>query len=1151
MRVLDTKYLFGISLGDGKPLRESGDFSEQIRLHNGNFRIRRLCPVQSGSCLPIMLVFACLLSTTVLGASHRIHTMFEEEFTEPVTVNDFLLDRRELMWIATHIGLYRFDGYTLSLIRPENIARNETMDVKALASDGHDLWIGTWNGLMRMDLATEAITTFMHDPYNPNSLSDNHVLSLFIDSQGRLWIGTRSGGINTYDPTTGMFRFYKKSKSESGPGHNRIWCIREDDHGKIWLGTSDGLNRFDPQSEKFTVFRKDPNQADSLSHARINSIYPSQSGKLWIGTQGGLCVIDPKTESIERLFYEGGKSKIGAINHVYEDPSGILWIATLGNGLHRYDVRENNLITFSTRREGISSGISSRNVRTVFQDPSGTTWVGSSNGGVDQIHYRVKKFRTLSQDKHGLSSDATWSVLDTQGYLWVGTLYGLNRIEKKSGSLTSFYHDPDTPSSLSDDIVWSLYEDNMQRLWVGTVNGLNRYDPETESFVRFIEDPDNPESMSSSDIFALLQDRFGTLWIGTKGGGLNEMVSETAFRIYRHNPEKVNSLSQNVVLVIYEDREGHLWVGTEKGLNLFDRKTKTFTRLENAQSPDKPGLRGEQIPAILQDNDGMFWIGTDEGLNRYDPENDSFSYYSRSDGLPANFIHAMIEDGQGFLWIATDKGLSRFDPSRQSFRNYGEEDGISKKLRFNTRAYYKTPSGELFFGTNAGVLHFFPAEIRDNPHIPPIVLTSFNIFDKPAVFNTVLYDVEEISLSWRGNFFSFEFAALDYAEPDKNRYAYMLEGFEKEYNQAGTRRYASYTNLSGGEYTLRLKGSNSEGVWNDEGRTIKITVTQPPWKRWWAYLLYAALGAALVLGTIRRVVVAKERQLQQKEQELERERQLAEELERIVDERTSELKDKNERILSSIRYAQNIQQAVLPPEKDIRAILPHHFLIFKPKDIVSGDFYWIHHTQEHIFIAVVDCTGHGVPGAFMSMIGNSFLNRIIKEKQARDPALILEQMHQGVINALAQGRSKRNNRDGMEVGLCLFQRDDGRVVFSGARRPLYIVRTEANPGDPKRFVEIKGDRKPVGGRQKEEYRHFTNHEVSVYPGDMLYLVSDGFADQLSPDYHKFGVSSLRDLLARIAIETLEQQQTVLTEELLRHQGTQRQVDDITLLGIRC
>ncbi|MCK5571776.1 MAG: hypothetical protein KAJ12_03410, partial [Bacteroidetes bacterium] len=427
-------------------------------------------------------------------------------------------------------------------------------------------------------------------------------------------------------------------------------------------------------------------------------------------------------------------------------------------------------------------------------------------------------------------------------------------------TFTRYRHDPDNPHSLASDVVRCVLEDSRGTIWIGTKGGgLDRVDPimstgrgqAKERFIHYTHHPSSSNSLSSNSILSLFEDKSGKIWIGTSDEGLNEFDRESGIFVrYKHDREDPNSLSSNWVNAIYEDNSGTLWVGVGAGgLNKLDRATGTFTHYSHDTKNPK-SLSYWSAHSIHEDRTGTLWVGTAAGLNRFDRSTETFTYFTVRDGIASDFIGGILEDESGCLWLKTGKGVSKFNPRTGKFKNYDGRDGADIKPTWG-KASYMTRNGEMFFGGINGFIRFYPDSIKDNPYVPPIVITAFKKFDEPVALDTVISEKKAIELSYKDNVFSFEFVALNYTSPEKNQYAYMLEGFDRDWVYCGTRRYASYTNLDGGTYIFKVKGSNNDGVWNEAGTSIAVFITPPFWKTWWFRGIILAIVAAFVAGFYR------------------------------------------------------------------------------------------------------------------------------------------------------------------------------------------------------------------------------------------------------------------------------------------------------------
>ncbi len=683
--------------------------------------------------------------------------------------------------------------------------------------------------------------------------------------------------------------------SATSPGSNTVNALLVDKKGGLWVGTTDGLDYLDPQTKLFTHYQNDPKNPASLSDNHVLVLYQDRYDVIWAGTEeGGLNRYNPANNSFNRYQPRADNPYTlsgSLVNAIYEDQGGHLWVGGR-NGLNQYN-RGDEYFTRYQHDPNNPYSLSNDFVLSIYTDRSGVLWIGTSGGGLSKYVQNNERF-TLYQNRPGVRNSLSNNVVyalyeDRKSALWVGTRDGgLNRMDPEAGTFYAYKNNPLDPASLSNNEVRSIFEDRLDRLWVGTYGGgLNYLDRERGRFTRYIHDPNNSNSLSDNRIIAIYEDRRGDLWIGTREGGLDKMNPETGrFTHFQNDPNDPTSLSGNYVRTITEDHLGNLWVGTYTGISMMDPTTGQFQRF--TADPSNPNsLSNNRVMSILETSDGTIWIGTLlGGLNRYDPATQTFRHYTQKQGLPSDAIYGILADRNGSLWLSTNRGLSRFNLQNETFRNYDRWDGL-QGFEFNPGAYFENSRGRMYFGGIQGFNAFDPSHVQENPLAPQVVITSFNKFNQPEEID--LTEGQTITLPYTDDFISFEFAALDYAAPEKNQYAYKLEGFDKEWIKAGTRRYASYTNLRGGTYTFRVIGSNQDGVWNQEGASVKIIVIPPIWERWWfigvlalALVTTAAGGYRLRIMSIQAQNRQLEEQVRERTHEIERGRQVAEGLGEIL-----------------------------------------------------------------------------------------------------------------------------------------------------------------------------------------------------------------------------------------------------------------------------
>jgi signal transduction histidine kinase/ligand-binding sensor domain-containing protein len=843
-------------------------------------------------------------------------------------------DRRGFLWFATEDGLNKYNGYEFTIYKhdPDDEASLADSFVSTLYLDSAgELWIGTRSGLNRFDSASG---TFVREPQNAASsthLTGKWVISILEDRDGYLWAGTDQWGLNRIDRVAGtVTNFRHDPEDPTSLSNDSIGVIYEDREGELWIGTDVGLNRFDRASGTFVRYPYDPFDERSLGGREVSTIVEDGTGALWIGTEdGGLSRLEPSEGSFTRYTDDPADPSSLCHNRVralFVDSRSRLWIGTK-NGLDLYDQELDQFIHYRYDR-GDPYSLSSDAVWSIAEDRAGVLWFGTYGGGVSK-HNRTADQFTLYQrnpDRPGsLSDNMVWTLFeDSHGLLWVGTFNGgLNRLDRASNTVTVFRHDPADPRSLSSDDVRDVLEDRHGNLWVATGGGLDRFEPQTETFTHYRSQAGDPNSLSEDRVVVLHEDRAGRLWVGTRTQGLNLFDPTTGVVTrYQNDPDDPNSLVGDRVWSLYDDAEGMLWVGTLSGISVLDPTTGAFNRYQH--DPDDPtSLSNDGVFSLYEDPSGTMWIGTwGGGLDRFDRSTGTFSHYTERDGLPNEVIYGIEADAAGFLWMSTNRGLSKFDPRTETFRNYDVRDGLQDD-EFNVGAHFASESGELFFGGVQGFNAFHPERVTGNPYVPEIVITAFGKLDERVV--TDLASDEEILLSYRDRLIWFEFAALDYTAPDRNQYAYMLEGQDADWVNAGGRRHVDYTNLRGGSYVFHVKGSNNDGVWNEEGVSVTLTVTPPFWDTWWFRILAVVVLAGVVIAGYRLRLAGVEAR--------------SRELEKLVAERTAEISRANLLLEQEIAERKRVEDALAEQAAKVAVTAERSRLARELHDAVSQTLF--------------------------------------------------------------------------------------------------------------------------------------------------------------------------------------------------------------------
>ena len=806
--------------------------------------------------------------------SVRFNQLTVEDGLSQNSIKSITQDHKGFLWFGTNDGLNRYDGYQFKHFRndPEDDTTISSNHINVIFVDSQGvLWIGTTNaGLNRYNRESQRFTHFKQNDSDSSSLSHNYVTSIVEDSNGNLWVSTMNG-LNKYDAQSNQFIRYKHvpSNPQSLPD-NRVQSLYPDTDGTLWIGTqTGGLSQFNPGTQQFNHFQHEVDNPNSLSHNFVKAIIKDPEGNIWAGTEGGgLNIYNPKTRQFKRMVNDPNDPYSLSYDHIwtlFTDKQGVVWVGTDGGGLAHYDSQRERFINYK-HRPSVPHSLSNDDIRSLYQDSEGLLWIGTFIGGVNRIDTKQTLFghyKHYAFDPNSLSHDSVFSLrLDAKDTLWVGTLGGgMNKMTAGSDKFIHYKHDPQDPTSLSNNSVWDIEEDHQGRIWIATQNGLNLYNEADGNFTRFYHDPNNPNSISHNWVSHIVTDNQNNLWVSTRGGGLNKFNPETGeFKHFKHNPSDPDSLSSDIILSIYPDSDGFLWLATwTGGLERFDPYDEKF--LHHRHDENNPNsLSNDTIISITEDSTGNIWATTlGGGLNKYDYKTETFTHYREKDGLANDTVYSIVEDNQQNLWLSTNRGLSKYNPKENTFKNYTVEDGLQGN-EFNGNATYKSKTGELFFGGINGFNRFYPETIKENKQPPVLVFTDFLLFNKSVAIQTApqandrvftlpidINELNELTLNYKQSLISFEFAALNYHNPRKNQYSYKLEGVDKDWitSSANIRR-ATYTNLPSGVHTLRVKASNANGYWNEEGISIVINVLPPPWRSWWAYTLYFLVITSII-----------------------------------------------------------------------------------------------------------------------------------------------------------------------------------------------------------------------------------------------------------------------------------------------------------------
>jgi len=1068
---------------------------------------------------PLLTLAMLAFSSSVFVMADKRPVVFQEisldQGLSQSIVECILQDNRGFMWFGTEDGANRYDGYGFTVLRhdPVNVNSLSYNEITSMAEDRNgNIWIGTfYGGVNRYDPNADTVKRFRAEPSNPNSLSHDNVKVVFVDRSGTVWVGT-DGGLNRLNPDSEQFSVFRHSgKLPESISNNQVRCLFEDRAGNFWVGTDDGLNLMNRETGRFRHLFHDPENSNTLTNSEIYTVFVDSGGAVWVGTNRGLNRMNLNSGKVRRFVHNS--SDPDSLNHnqvrsVFEDDEGRLWVGTNGGGLDILDRRTGKFIHHVANAQD-SASISYNEVTSIYEDRSRNLWVGTYGGGVDKINLKRKGFKLYRQQpgiENTLSQEIVWSILeDENGILWLGTHGGgLNRFDRSSGVYTHYLANPADPDSLSNNIVRVVFQDSKKNIWVGTHGGgLNLLDRRTGKFTQFRHDPDNPASLSHDQIRVIYEDKSGRLWIGTYGGGLNLFNrQDKTFSRFQHSEGDPGSISSDFVRSVLEDRFGNLWIGTQGGgLNLLDRRTGKFTHFRHSDK-NLETLSNDYIFCLYEDKAGNFWIGTwGSGLNQFDRDTGRFHSYTEKDGLADNAIYGILEDEEGRLWLSTNNGLSTFNPTTKKFRNYDVKDGLQSN-EFNGGSFFKSKSGEMFFGGIHGFNAFYPNEIKNNPFVPPIHITAFLKFNEKTSLRPLWNEGDEIVLSYTDYVFSFEFAGLEYTAPEKNLYAYKMEGLDDTWiKTTADKRFASYTTLAPGNYTFHVKGSNNDGVWNDTGTFLRVKIVPPIWKTWPFRIFVLALVLILGITWVR-------------------------------------MRMKNFRISCELMAAQRAQMSIMPQEDPIvdcfdisGACIPAHE--------VGGDFYdyfWFNGENKKFGIAIGDVSGKALDSAMVAVMASGMIYSRISE--AASVSSIMSR-----INRPMYDKTERR----MFTALCLvaLNVEAREFVFSNAGLPDPLLKSD----EGLRSMRSAGSKLPLGSSPETAYEE---RKLCLKPGDLVILFTDGILEAQNRSKEFYGEKRLHKLIEALNVSRMTASEILnrILRNVDKFTGHATQNDDMTLVVIK-
>lgn len=960
------------------------------------------------------------------------------------------------------------------------------------------MWFGTQDGLNRYDGYSFKI--FKHIPDDTNSLSENFIFSIYEDNALNLLIETQSGKLHKYNALSESFSVINRDSIDLRSARGNSVLAHYYDRGNVvWSGglsKETGLRMENKSTAETKIYLNDPSSKFSLSDNKVYSVLRDKRGTLWIGTSNGLNEFDEKSGNF--IHYKNDADDPNSLSDnwvwpLYEDSKGNLWIGTVRGGLNKFDTQSGIFTSYKNDPTNPKS-INDNFIFSIYEDRSGLIWVGTNNGGVNYFNPAAQIFDhyyNIPDKKNTLADNSVMSLhVDRKGIYWIGTRNGgLDKFDYQKRRFTNYSHNPKNKNSLINNSVLVIYEDRSGLLWLGTFSsGLSVFNPETNSFKSYKHNPSDSNSLSDNRIYSIIEDQTGTIWIGTYAGGLNRFNKETeTFTRFQHDENNPNSISSNNVWTMAEAPDGKLWIGTfGGGVNIFDKSTQNFVHFRN--NPDDPqSLSDDNIIRVFADSKGKMWFGTTKGLCRYFSDTNSFKSYSEKDGLANNFVYGILEDDAGNIWLSTNKGISKFNPTSEIFKNFYAEDGLQNN-EFNQNAFAKDfKTGNLLFGGVNGFNVFNPDRVTVNSYIPRISFTNYiryNTDDEEGkpIFEKGISVTEEISLTYKDNIVTFEFSALSFYNNFKNQYRYILEGFNENWIQLGNVNKVTFTNLSPGDYVLRVIGSNNDGLWNEEGASLNIKVSPPWWKTNFAYGAYFIAFFGFLYGLRRYEINRREQKAQIRESAL---RIKATEAEKRA------LEIENERKTQELEEARQLQLSMLPkklpvlPNLEIAAFM-------RTATEVGGDYYDFRiNDKGELYVAFGDATGHGLQAGTMVTLMKGFFTSDSSKLGMQEFMNHCSRM----IKEIELGRIL------MSFSYLKFENHIVHITSAGMPPVFYH---NSKTGELEEII-IQG--MPLGAMRNFPYKVI---EKEINSGDTILLLSDGLPEQMNSNEEMFDYEQVKN-----------------------------------------
>lgn len=1015
-----------------------------------------------------------------------------------IPITCLVQNKEGLLFLGSKEGLSKFNGKSSVLFKKEDGLCNNEISSLFFDSKGK-LWIGHKNG---------RISTFLHNRFDSVPLYSNSpdkaITSFFEDKNNTLFIGTYGSGLFEYNG-----KKLKKYSTENGLSDDLVYSMAYDGKNSLWLGTDAGITKVDLESrdsiKKFSYITTKTGLPDNI--VRVVK-FDGQSDMLIAMQDSGLCFYNIDKQALIKPPFLGSWT-LGAITDVLGSPANSILIATEKKGVLSIEGRKLNLID-------TQDGLLSNSISKLFIDREKDLWVAGKSG--ISLLYNQRHL-LLNAALTGMPSDKIMTVfVDPDQTVWAWSNKGLSEILQDAIGDYKVRNLMLDIAAKGTQVVCMIRADQ-NSIWLGTYGmGIAVLDPKTGKS-EFIN---SKNGLANESISSMCLDKEGFVWASTLGGGVSKINLKTK---EIKNYGESNGLVSNYVYQVFRDSKQKIWAAVDGGaIELLEGEN--FVCKKSAWK-----LNSKTVFSITDDSKGNIWFVTsDEGLGRFD--GNSVSFYTAKNGL-RDPLPPILTSVKNKIILVHNKGIDVIDEDRKPAIAY--YDISESDLDPNLNGFYNDASGNTWFGTNKGIIKFRACSIASDSISPAAYLTGINI-----QYNKYKIDSAR-DFSYKQNNLVFEYAATCLKTPDKLRFRYKLIGLEKDWQYSTEGRLATYNNISPGEYEFSVEACNDEGIWG-EPANYKFSISAPVWYHWWFWLIVILiLGSGIILFVQYRLKALQKENLVLEQKVTDRTSEIVKQ-KKVIEEKNHVVEEKQKEILDSIHYAKRIQQALLKEEEHVSKDLPEHFILYLPKDIVAGDFYWAARKQDTWYVAAADCTGHGVPGAMMSMLGMAFLNEINSGNTLLKPAEILNELRHRIITELGQTGKSGESQDGMDISLCSINLKTLSCEWAGANNPLWIIREG-------KIIEYKADKQPIG--YFPEQKPFTNNTPDLRKGDTIYMYTDGFADQFGgPKGKKYLYKQLERLILSANSDPLAKQKEALNDSFQTWKGNLEQVDDVCVIGIK-